>query len=240
MDPILLIIGVVAFLLVAGVILSLIKGVIRIVFSILTIIMLVMGVSLALDAKEFRERFALEEKKMILIEENDVLAGFTMMSAEEEPTFLTQEQVDAYSASLKEDDLNTILGKSYKLMIMDLDVFEEINIDMFDIQGQLFSKELLISVFRSDDPGKLIEEELDATYNADDAELKGAFFGLLFNEVMTSPIYFLEKYKEKDILIYPETTIFKVIRFIPIDLFKEALDTALSKIKDKIPIQRGA
>jgi hypothetical protein len=237
MDPILLIIGIVVFLLVAGVILSLIKGVIRIIFSILTIIMIVIGVSLVLDAKEFRERFLVEEKKMILVEENNVLAGFTMMSAEEEPTFLTQEQVDAYSASLSTNNLNAILGNSYKLMIMDLDVFEELEADMYDIQGHMFSRELIISIFKSDNPQTLIEEELGATYDANDAEIKGVFFGLLFNEVMTSPVYFLEKYKEKDISIYPETMIFKAIGYIPIEVFKGALEKALSTVKDKIPLE---
>jgi hypothetical protein len=240
MDPILIIIGVVVFLLVMGIILSLIKGVIRIIFSIFTIVMLVVGVSLILDVNDFRKNFLTEEKKMILVEDNNILAGFIMTTEDQEPTFLTKEEIDAYSSSLQVGNLDAILGDSYKVMVLDLKVFEELPIDLFDIQGNMLSKEAVISVFRSDNPGSIIEEELGATYQSSDSELKGAFFGLLFNEVMTSPVYFLEKYKEKDISIYPETMIFKAIGYIPIGFVKGALEKALSTVKDKIPIEVGA
>lgn len=243
MDPIPLIIGVVVFFIVISVIFSVIKGIMKIlllIFTVLAIVLVIGGFFVIIDFKEFREKFPTEEKTIILEDEGNILTGFTMTTEDEEPLFLTQEQVDSFSGYLKADKLDAIQGNSYKLMIIDLDIFEEMSTDILEIGPQEFTKEFVVSVLRSDDAVSLMEDTDMDLFFRDDITIKAAMFVTVFNEITKNPLFFFSQYKEENILVYPETAIFKAIKFLPIGLVEGAMEGMISKVEEKIPFQRGA
>ncbi|MBW2980879.1 hypothetical protein KY360_05680 [Candidatus Woesearchaeota archaeon] len=238
MSSIPLIIGVAVFVIAISIIFSLVKSVMKIIFlvlSITTILSVIFGAFVILDLKDFRENFPTGEKKLILEDEGNIIAGL-LMKGEEEPIFLSQEQISAYSGYLKEKDFDAILGGSYKLMVLNMDIFENPPKDTIEIDDEDLTSDFLISVLNSEEPKSLMEEEIGKGIELDETELKGAIFGLMFNEVMQSPIYFFKQYKNGNILIYPETAIFKAIKYIPLGFVKSAMQKVMSKVEEKIDI----
>lgn len=237
MEPIMLIIGAAAFLVVLAVIFAVVKGVMKILFSIFTILIilsLVVSAFIASDLIELREKFPTEEKTMLLKDENKALTGWILITLEDEdPALITQEQLDDYSVYLEEDNLDAILGNSYKLMLIDLDTLRELEGESISMGDQEFSKEFLIAVLESDEPKELFREELGGEPVMNELELKAAVFGILFSNV--GPITLVEQYKKDNMLFYPETPAFKVMKYLPVGIFKSVLETVVSKIEDKIP-----
>jgi hypothetical protein len=239
MDIIPLIIGVAVFFIVLAVIFSVIKKVMKLVFLvffILSMLSVIGGVFIINDLKDFRENFPTAEKMIILKDETKVLTGLAMTTEDEEPVFLTEENIDVYSDYLEVGNFDAVLGDSYKLMILDLNIFEEMPPGAMELNDEEFEKDFFISVLKSDDPISLLAGEDVETMYADKITVKGAIFGILYVEVMQSPIYFFSQYKKGNILIYPETAIFKAIRFMPLGLVKNTMESVMSKVREKIHI----
>ncbi|MBW2984569.1 hypothetical protein KY361_05610 [Candidatus Woesearchaeota archaeon] len=236
MELIPLVIGAAVFFIALAVIFAVVKGIMKIIFSVFSIIIvlsLVGGAFIASDFMDLRENFPNEEKTMLLKDENKALAGSIIISLEDEnPTLITQEQLDSYSGYLQEDNLKAILGDKYKLIIVDLGALRELEAETFNL-GEEYSKEFLISVLESDEPKSLFIEEYGEEPTMDELELKAAVFGVMFGNI--GPIILIEQYKKDNIIFYPETAVFKVMRYLPVSVFKDTMQGVMSKVEEKIP-----
>ena len=243
MNLIPLIIGVVVFFVVLKLIFSTIKGIMKIIMlisAVLSIVLVIGGLFVVADFKEFKEKFPTEEKTIILEENGNILTGFIMASENEKPVFLTQEKVIKFSNYLKENNLEAIKGNNYKVMIISLDIFDELSTDTLEMGSEEFEKDFVISVLKSDNSLGLMEDKGMGMFFADDITVKAAMFTTVFNEITENPLFFFSQYKEGNIIVYPETAIFKAINVLPIGLVENAMESMISKVEDKIPIKRGA
>ena len=213
------IIAIVAFFLVLVFVWGVFKKLFKIMFYAGIIIFLLLAANLYFiyqDFKDLRENFAVSEKKVILKDDDKILTGLLL---NEDINLITDRQLNDYSYYLKNNDYEDILGSSYRLMIFDVDIISDVN-DV-ELDGAVITADEALSTLKSDDSAP---------------QEKAALFSvILSDEILTpeNPLFFLSQFKEGNIAIYPETALFKTIKIIPIDLFKDAAKSLFTKTKEK-------
>jgi len=196
---ILIVLGAVLFILA----LKVIKNVLKVIFYTILILVIITGVTgffFVRDFKEFKDGMTTKESLYLLRDGEDYITGFTMISYN-----LTQAE------SLTKNELTSIEDKEYsdmqkdyfKVFIFNLEAFPETNSS---------EQELLLSYLK--DENKLLGL-IDNFIPEDVADPKaGAFAALVVYSAKDSPTYILKQYKAENIIVYPETFMFKVIKFL--------------------------
>ena len=168
------------------------------------------------DFKDLGENFGVSEKKVILKDEDKVLTGLLL---NEDTDLMNDEQLNDYSSYLKGDDYEKILGDSYKLMVFDVEIISNLDNDI-DLGYKTITSDEAITILKS---------------NSGSQE-KAALFGvILADEILNSrnPLFFFSEFKNNNIIIYPETALFKTIKFIPLSLMKNIGEKIFEKTKEK-------
>ena len=184
------------------------------------IIFLVLGVNLLFiyqDFTDLRENFGTSEKKVILKDENKLLTGLILSGKTE---MMTDEQISEYSTYLQNKEYEKILDDSYKLLVFDYDIISNID-DPIIIDDKTLSKNQIDDILKF---GNNAEEK---------AEL---FSILLADEILNSknPLFFFSEFKDENIIIYPETALFKTIKIIPLSFIKDVAGKMIDKTKDTV------
>ncbi|MDP6548388.1 MAG: hypothetical protein QF917_05565 [Candidatus Woesearchaeota archaeon] len=181
------------------------------------------------DLTDLKENFAVSTKKVILVDEEEVLTGFLLNG---EIDYLADEDIAAFSSYLDENNYEKILGDSYKLMIFNVDIISDLETNEIEIREDTITRNRAISILRSGEPFILLgDEELES-----DTQLKAEVFGTILAEHILSsenPLFFFSEFKKGNIVIYPQTSLFKTLKFIPLSLIKDASKKVLGKTKDK-------
>jgi hypothetical protein len=168
------------------------------------------------DFKDLRENFSVSEKKVILKNEDKVLTGLLL---NEDTDLMSNEQLTDYSSYLKNKDYEKILGDSYKLMVFDVDIISNLDAEI----------EFLDETITSDKAVTMLKSETNP-------EIKAELFSILLaDEILSSrnPLFFFSEFKNGNIMIYPETALFKTIKFIPVSLIKDIGKKIFEKTKEK-------
>jgi hypothetical protein len=166
------------------------------------------------DMVDLKKNFAGSTKKVILVDEDKVLTGFLLNG---EIGYLTNKELVEFSSYLENNDYKKILGNSYKLMVFDLDIVS--GLEEIETEDETISSQDAISTLKSDNSPK------------DKAELFGA---ILNNEILSSStLFFFSEFKKGNILIYPETALFKTAKITPLALIKDTGKNIFTKTKEK-------
>jgi Ni,Fe-hydrogenase maturation factor len=185
-----------------------IKAVI-IVLSLTFIASLAFSAVVFVDAINFRNNFGNSSKVFILEGGGSVITG---VYANEELKPIEQSALKSYSDYFEAGDYKSMLGNNDKLIIIDVAVMD--GLESLEIDEQVFPAEAVKDVFSSTDEAA-----------------KQRFFSFMVAEVFGSPLFFFEQYKKGNIVVYPETPMFKFIRFIPARLIKSVAEKSFEKIK---------
>ncbi|MBU3941628.1 MAG: hypothetical protein KKF74_01815 [Nanoarchaeota archaeon] len=241
-----LIITIIIFVVVSIVILKIVTKLIKAVLMILIIAFLItsiFGFFTYKDAVELKDNLESKPKLMLLQDNEKIVAGFVATDFEEEAEFLRISQVAEYQNSFKKQDYKKMLGNNQKMFIIDLKAFDLVD-EKVNFNGKELSKNFLYSVLKSNDPISLYKSEtgMDPALNgiSDPVEFKSQVFAALFSEAIEKKgtFFIFSEYKEKNIIIYPETAVFKFIGLIPTSfikkMFEEAKDSAINKINQTI------
>ena len=212
------IIAIAAFFLVLVFVWGIAMKLFKILFYVGIIIFLLLAANLFFiyqDFKDLKENFSVSEKKVILADDGRILTGLLLG---EETDFMTNSQLEDYSSYLKNSDYDKILGDSYKLMAFDAGIISDI--DDVELGGITITADEALSILRSD---------------ANQQEKASLFSVILADEILSSknPLFFFSEFKEGNIVIYPETALFKTIKIMPVDLFRDVAKTLFSKTKEK-------
>ena len=215
------IISIIVFVVVLVFIWGIFKKLFKLLFYAGIIISLLVAANLYFIYQNFqdlRENFAASEKKVILKDDDKVLTGLLMG---QEVDFLADSQLRDYSSSLKNNDYEDILGNSYKLMVFDINIIEHLD------------KEIEIEGF------KITTDEAAATLKSDtsSSQEKAALFSvILADEILSSrnTLFFLSEFKKGNIIIYPETALFKTVKIIPVSFIKDVGEKIFEKGKEKV------
>ena len=189
------------------------------------------------DIADLRDKLKDSAKKIILVDKDEVITGFILKS---QVGFLTDEQIEEFSASLQNKDYSKILGSSYRLMVFDIGIISKLGTDNIDINGKTITKSYAISVLRSEDPSAMLRDKKiyetnleiskkDMEYNS---RVKAALFGIILSDEVLSPknpLLLFSGFKEGSIIVYPETAVFKAANMLPISFIGSAGKTIFRK-----------
>ena len=214
------IVAIIVFALVLVFVWGTFKKLLKLLFYAGIIISLILAVNIFfvyLDFNDLRKNFGVSEKKVILKDDRGILTGLLL---NEDAKLMTDKQLDDYSSYLKNNNYEKILGDSYKLMIFDVNIIKNLD-DEIVIGGQTITPNEAIKILKSKN---------------NNAEEKAALFStILSDEIISSrnPLFFFSEFKNGNIVIYPETTLFKTMKFIPLSLMEDIGKKIFEKTKEK-------
>jgi len=241
---IILIILLIIFFLVIFKISNSIKRAVFFTTSLISLAIIILGIFVFVDAAEFKENFPTSENLLMLEEDNSLAAGFYMQfSAGSQPSLITEDKLLIQNQYFKENNLEAIKGESYKLFIINkqaLDTVDKIPFgektftrqQTFDIINSENAIDDFLDIYFTDipfDQKSLVKEQfLTGIKIKDDTEFKAMLFALLVSSAMEEkgPLLIFEEYKENNIQIYPETTLFKFIKKVPQSLLEKVVKLA--------------
>ena len=235
---ILSIIGIIIFIALAVLILKLIKSTIKAVMlisSVLTVILIIGVFFVYSDANDFKENFPSVPSLYLLQKDDEIIAGFYgIFSGTTTPSLIGEEQLISYQNNFKENNLSQIRGDYYKIFILKSEVFD--SLAEIRTEEDVFSKETIFSFLESDTPVNDYlkfknapigsrDDLLNSLNIRDDTEFKAVLFTVLFGALMEDQGSFVifTQYKKENIIIYPETTLFRLIKIIPLSLLDKVV-----------------
>ena len=193
------------------------------------------------DVADLRENFAASTKNVILVDDKQVLTGFLITN---EINFITNEKLDEFSSNLENEDFEKVLGESYKLLIFDVNIISDLKTNI-EIGDNTISNDFAVSVLKSNKPFEMLkgkninQNDLEITRNEaeNNVKVKAALFGIILSENILSsknPLFFFSEFKKGSIIIYPETALFKTVKFIPLTFFENTGKKIFGKAKEKV------
>jgi len=92
--------------------------------------------------------------------------------------------------------------------------------DEIDIEDETIARDESISVLKSD---------------ADTREKADLFEAILTGNILSSrnPLFFFSEFKKDNIVVYPETALFKTVKIIPVSFIKDVGKKMFEKTKEK-------
>ena len=240
------IITIIIFIVAAIIIFKIVKTILKTIFIILILSLLltaIFGFFSYKDVIDLTENFESKSKLMFLGDDGKLITGFSMKGFEEEPEVLTINQITEYQNNFKKQDYKKMLGDNYKMFIFDMKAFD-FNDDELDFVGKKVSKNVLYSVLESNDPIALYKSKTNidpAAYDIiDPAKFKSQAFAVLLSEEIEKKgqLFIFSEYKKKNIMVYPETALFKFIKLMPTsfiqNIFEKAKNSTINKINQTI------
>lgn len=182
------------------------------VAGILIAIMLVVVIS---DAIGFKKNFPESDNLLVIMDNSTASSAFVLKGSSSglsgtangvEP--LSETQISSLKKNLAAKDYKTALGNNYKLLLMEKEAVEAAAKNGIIANGRNYSS----------------PEVMEALETGEGAVLKA-----LVTKLTDNPALFIPQYKKGGIYIYPESNMFKVIRYVPL-FGMDALKGALEKI----------
>ena len=238
-----LIIWITIFLVVAIIAFKITKSIMKAVFiisSILTLILIIFIFLLISDTITFRDNIQTTPNLYLLEDNHEIIAGFSTVFEEDAKfNLLEEEQILNYENN--RDNLKKLVGDNYKIFVIQKQAFNsidrvqggDIDLTMGEVEA-IFDSETPLEKFLSENmdiPSHQISfakkdllEELDLN---DETQFKGLLFAMLFGTTINKEGHFLififDRSREGTVSTYPETTLFKVMKKIPISLLKNSI-----------------
>lgn len=205
----------------------------------ISIALLLAGIALYLDVREFSGKFESSPKLFLLQENETILSGFSgvLGKQKEELHFLTEEEVATLQQAYEIKDYKTMKADNYKLFLVTMRAFTNASELIITDEGT-YTKDYFSSLLRSSTPlddfaESIISEEnisLDghATIKQDvidelkktsptDTEFKASLFGVLLTHATKEQgaFFILQEFQKGNIVIYPESALFKLVKYVP-------------------------
>ncbi len=197
MPPLSFIIAAVMFLLVMYFFYTFFKKVFRVLLTVNIILFAFMGIVFYFIISDINEMKANIDTSRLYVfaQDNNALSAFTVKG--NETLIIDEEQLKAISSRLPSNDLANIIGKNNMLFIYKSNLIENTN-------------------FKLEFTGKSLnsQEALEILNSSTDKNLKAFIFANIVNTYTSQGSYIIKGLKKKDIIIYPETFTFRILRFI--------------------------
>ncbi|MBI2522989.1 hypothetical protein HYW19_01230 [Candidatus Woesearchaeota archaeon] len=167
------------------------------------------------DFMDLRENFGSSSKEVLLVDGSDVMTGIILRGNDFET--VSNQQLNEISYELKNKNYEEILGDNYKLMILDVNILESLDNEI-EVLDQKMSQ----------------EEIKNKLLSGSSSEKATLFAALLSEEIIANknPLFFFSQFKDGNIIIYPETALFKTVKLIPVNLFENVASTLFTKTKE--------
>jgi hypothetical protein len=215
---------------------SLIKAALAVVSATILIILLISFLVYA-DYSSFNKSWPDSEKLALLDADGQITAGLqTNFSGEDDAKLLDESQISSIQSSYTVKDISSIKGNNYKVIIIKLEsLIEGIHTDEIKIKDEIILKQDSIDVLMSENALADLTALFSKQENIEDikqnissnVEAKSLVFGVLLQQLSDENGsgfigYLISEYKKGNIIIYPETAMFKLAGFMP-DFIAERL-----------------
>ncbi len=202
------------------------------------IFLLIFGFYITKEMNDFQERWAKEEKLLVLQNGGAVLLGITGTFMEgKQPHVLTESEKALVIKALQEKNEDLLLRNNYMAIIFTLKAFDGLTGDVTYGDTTISvaeAKELLLD----SQPGNKLAAHMQSRGITtpmpliSDDQLKGLLFGLLFEHASRKdPFFFIEEYRNGTIMIFPERFLFTFMKKVP--------DTFYNQLKTMVAVQGG-
>jgi len=200
--------------LVIAIILTVLEKVTKLAIPVIIIAILVVGAFyFVYDVASLQQKFE-TENKLFLLELDDSVAGAFSIKGNQEPIII--DDLSNYQ-SLKPEDLDALLNKYYKVIIVHWDTFDDLpSINVADIT---ISKQDALTAFNSNTPKSFLAPQISALFLTEDS-VKSSLFNLMFGAAYQKT-NLIEMYRTGTVDFYPETMGLKVIKLIPESILKK-------------------
>lgn len=218
-------IGSIVFLIIVAIliylILRFIKKVLSIVLSFIVLFILISSMFFFLVYTDYRDfKMGVSEKKsIILISDGPNYIGGGYVNITSTNILDTATYIEDIGLINKQKD-KEILGDNYKLFVIDLNFYEQTLPETVTYNDYNLKKNGILNTLRSQNPNQefaaLVNKPVESI-NKKPNELKlelalGSLDYLMKNK---GKIIVIEGYKSKQIRVYPETMLFKLIKIVP-------------------------
>ena len=200
-------------------------------WSILFIIVIILGVFLYFDIKDLNSNFDTAEKVILLKENGNILTGFMFSDNSKNTVFY--KDISEINNAFKAKNYAKIKGETYKLLIAQKSLFSDI--ELIDVIGYPIERETLFAYLNDQTPRNkaaediskensvpkaLVTKEIEKNFATED-EFKGYLFAKAVGRVLEGKgtNFVILSYKKGDIEVYPETISFKMIDLLPQIIF---------------------
>lgn len=171
------------------------------------------------DVMDLKESFALSTKKVILVDGDKAIAGFLLNGKDNAIEEYDLEKISYY---LSQKDYNKILGSSYKLFIFDISIISDLDEEIIAGQEKI-KRDYVISALKSSNFETSLQQKTDL------------FEDILTGNILDSKATFIfSELKKGNIRVYPETALFKAVKFVPMPFVKDMSKKVFSSLSDKI------
>jgi hypothetical protein len=175
---------------------------------------------------DFKDNFGKAEKLFLLKGDNNVLTGFSMgdMTNAESMGYLDKGEIEG----MQNKGIESITGDAWKLFMVDMRAFDGINELSLNEETRL-TRQDLEGILKNDDISSLADVDIK------EEEAKAGIFAFLISQAFSSdPLFLLREYKEGNIIVYPETILFKTLKIIPPSLIESVMEKALGGVEERI------
>ena len=167
------------------------------------------------DFMDLRENFGLSSKEVLLVDGSEIVTGIILEGDDFEA--LSNQQLNEIPSELKNKNYEEILGGNYKLMILDVDIVNDLDNEV-EVLGQAMP-----------------QEEIKKTFESGSSSEKATLFAALLSEEIIAnknPLFFFSQFKDGNIIVYPETALFKTVKLVPIGLFNNAAKSLFERTRE--------
>ena len=166
---------------------------------------------------------------IIMIEDGAALSGF--MVAGEQGQILTSEQLLSASSQFENGTLKELRGSSYKLFILTPQFVEAMDSPTFSLEDDPLSKEQVLAILRSSD-AVATAAGYGISSNDLSGEIKAQLLAQAFEGGIQNPVFMIARVKDNTMKVYPETALFKGMKYIPLSFIKSAVSKMASETKE--------
>lgn len=243
MDILVIIIVVLVAAFAIGILFRILKLVVKafiFVSIVASILILMAGLLIFLDAKEFQKGFAERPSVYLLSEDGLVRAGLRVFP-DGSLALLEEENLTAYNTT----DLAMVQGTDFKMFLFDLVAFEDFVDLNVTVGNALLNRTEVVAVLTSENSTKIISEKLyqglDPAMRSQvpfaefdqgvrerlgsDAYVRSMVFARLLEKAQGHAfiLFLANGFKHDQVKVYPKTVLFKAIHVLPADAIKNTL-----------------
>ena len=223
------------------------KGVIQgllLVSAVLSIVAAVAGGFVVKDALELKDNFQTSDN-MLLLSDNDwakltagmvvkgQAAGQAGQAAEGNVKALTVSELEMLNPKFAKKDYDALRGKNYKLIIIKESSVTGSLPDSIEAGVAAADEGTEGAAVGAGGKMKISSEDVLKQLKESGGEERAAMLAALLSlRVNQDPVFIISEYKKDNVIVYPETAVFKAIKLIPLSLFKGVAEKALQQAAD--------
>ena len=190
------------------------KGVIQTIFLASAVASIVLAVSagfIVKDALDFSGKFQAESNMLLFAnsEGTALTSGIIMKDKKSDP--LASADVARLNQFFVKNDYKSMLGGSYRLLVI--------------------KEAALTSSFHGKDLKELFE-----SVSGSSEDRAALIMALYSKRVSDDPLFLVTEYKKGNVIIYPETPVFKAVKVLPLSLVKKAAGRIAQKAGQAVSI----